>query len=245
METIAVHILLLMWALTASVLIHDQQVHPETNGASYTPTTDYAALRMRGWTVLVNPSLDDDPQLRAETLELLDDHLYRITRNVPQPALGQLQEILVWVELDLPKTKCMCYHVSRDWLIPNGYNPDKEGGIEVGNARAFLAWTHQQPWMVLHELAHGYHDQVLGYDHAKIHTAWKDIKDQGAYERVLHINGQQRKHYALTNDKEYFAETTESFFGCNDFYPFVRGELRIADPQGHALMQELWLVDTH
>ena len=53
-------------------------------------------------------------------------------------------------------------------------------------------------------------------------AAWKAKVDQGDYEEVLHITGKPRKHYALTNQMEYFAETTEAHFGTNDFHPFVR-----------------------
>ena len=62
----------------------------------------------------------------------------------------------------------MCYHVSKDWLQANGMNPEKAGCVELANCKNFLSWTQQQPWMVLHELAHGYHDQVLGFDHAGV-----------------------------------------------------------------------------
>ena len=206
------------------------------------PKAEYEIQDVHGWTVLVNPDLDANQQLKEDTLVLLDDHLYRITRTIPSPALDRLRDIEIWVELDMHETKCMCYHVSEDWLIPNGYNPDKEGTVEVGNARAFLDWTQGQPWMVLHELAHGYHDQVFGYDDPVILAAWQAKVDQGDYEEVLHITGKTRKHYALTNQMEYFAETTEAYFGTNDFHPFVRGELLMVDPAGAQLMQDVWNV---
>ena len=31
---------------------------------------------------------------------------------------------------------------------------------------------------------------------------------------------------------EYFAELSEAYFGTNDFYPFVRGELQTTRPAG-------------
>jgi hypothetical protein len=40
---------------------------------------------------------------------------------------------------------------------------------------------------------------------------------------------------------EFFAEMTESFFGTNDFYPFVRGELKKELPELDALLEEIWL----
>tara|TARA_B100001059_G_scaffold13590_2_gene10950 strand:- start:1943 stop:2692 length:750 start_codon:yes stop_codon:yes gene_type:complete len=229
-----------IWLLAAS---HDEsQPMPGVESATeFTPTNEYHRLEIHGWPVLVNPSLDDHPVLRKDTIDLLSDQLYRTTRKVPQPALDRIRKIEIWVELDMPKTACMCYHVSRDWLIPNGYNPDKEGAVEVGDARAFLEWTKGQPWMVLHELSHGYHDQVFGYDDPSIIAAWQNKVDAGDYEEVLHISGVPRKHYALTNQMEYFAETTESYFGCNDFHPFVKGELMAIDPAGYELMRKTWI----
>ena len=36
------------------------------------------------------------------------------------------------------------------------------------------------------------------------------------------------------------AEMTESYLGVNDFYPFVRGELKEHDPETFALMAKIW-----
>ena len=94
--------------------------------------------------------------------------------------------------------------------------------------------------VVLHELAHGYHDQVLGFDDAKIKAAWLRVKESGKFDKVLHIAGKQVKHYALTNQMEFFAEMTEAFFGTNDFYPFVRGELKQDFPEIDDLLREVW-----
>jgi hypothetical protein len=209
-----------------------------------TPTAAYEVRALRGWTVRVSPSLAaEDPALLAATLDELDHQLYAITRAIPAAALERLREIEIWVELEMPKTACMCYHVSRDWLVPNGYNGDKEGTVEIGNARAFLAWTKDQPWMVLHELAHGYHHQVFGYDHQPIIDAWTRVRDAGVYDEVGHVSGRSRRHYAVVNQMEWFAETTEALFGTNDFYPYVRSELLEVDPEGAALARSLWSLD--
>ena len=205
-----------------------------------TPTAAYATSAMRGWTVRIHPALLAEEALCAAVLEELDHQLYAIVRAVPAAALAHLREIPIWAELETPKTACMCYHVSRDWLVPNGYNPDKERSVEIGNARAFLEWTHAQPWMVLHELAHGFHDRVYGYDDAAIIAAWRRMGATGRYEEVAHISGAPRRHYALVNQMEWFAESSEALFGTNDFHPFVRSELREVDPEGAALVERLW-----
>jgi hypothetical protein len=48
------------------------------------------------------------------------------------------------------------------------------------------------------------------------------------------------RHYGLNNHKEYFAEATEAYLGVNDFYPFVRGELKEHDPRMYKIMEKVW-----
>jgi hypothetical protein len=211
---------------------------------AYDPTSAYSEQKIEGWLVRINKKLDavEQKELREQTLKLLDDHLYRITRVVPAEPLEKLRKIPIWMELAHPKHPCMCYHVSKDWLASNGMNPEKAGGVELANCKNFLSWTKQQPWMVLHELAHGYHHQVLGVDHAGIKACFTAAKEAKIYDSVLHIDGSKRKHYALTNTEEYFAEMTEAYFGTNDFYPFVRAELKQCDPRMYELLEKVWSV---
>jgi dipeptidyl-peptidase-4 len=63
---------------------------------------------------------------------------------------------------------------------------------------------------------------------------------RGIYEKSLLFNGETVKHYATTNCKEYFAESTEAYLYHNDFYPFVRAELRQHDPAMFDIMQRVW-----
>jgi Mlc titration factor MtfA (ptsG expression regulator) len=60
------------------------------------------------------------------------------------------------------------------------------------------------------------------------------------YDSVLRIGGEDDRAYAATDPTEYFAEASEAFFGTNDFYPFVRAELRRHDPGMYALLEKLW-----
>ena len=39
---------------------------------------------------------------------------------------------------------------------------------------------------------------------------------------------------------EYFSELTESYFGINDFYPFVKEELKKYDPIGYECVEKIW-----
>jgi len=208
--------------------------------AGFAPTSDYRERRMEGWKVLVNRELIDRPELARETMRLLRFQLYQITRVVPPEALESLRNTTIWVEYNHPRHPCMCYHPSRRWLEANDFNPEKERGVEIANARNFLSWTKTQPWMVLHELAHAYHHNVLGYDYEPLKKVYKEAVAGKSYESVLHINGRNQRAYALNNDQEYFAECTEAFFGTNDFYPFVRSELKAHDPNMYEVLERAW-----
>ena len=64
--------------------------------------------------------------------------------------------------------------------------------------------------------------------------------ESGLYDEVLDYTGREVRHYAATNHKEYFAESTEAYFGRNDFYPFVRAELKEHDPVMYSLAEKFW-----
>jgi len=210
--------------------------------SAFDPTERYQVRQMEGWQVLVNRRfVRDHESLCDEVLTLLRCQLYQIGRHVPEPALGKLRKIRIWVEEAEPHHPCMAYHPDPGWLRAHDMNPDKAGCVEVANARNFLAWTRQQPWMVLHELAHGYHHQFLGgYENPEIRGLYQRMLEKKRYESVLHISGRTQRAYAARNPMEYFAESTEAFFGTNDFYPFVSAELKQHDPEMFSLLQKVW-----
>jgi Mlc titration factor MtfA (ptsG expression regulator) len=96
------------------------------------------------------------------------------------------------------------------------------------------------PWVVLHELAHAYHDQVLGFDNPRVREAYEAFKKSGHGDKALLYDGRRVKHYGLNNPMEFFAEMTEAYFGLNDFFPFTRAELMENEPAIYQLMADIW-----
>ncbi|MEO7319978.1 MAG: metallopeptidase, partial [Chthoniobacteraceae bacterium] len=138
--------------------------------------------------------------------------------------------------------RAMQYHPSADWLRENGYSEALARCVHIPCVEDFLSpfENHRMPWVVLHELAHAFHDQVLGFDEPRIRAVWEKFRDSGKYASVLTSPGHMREHYGITNPKEFFAELTESYFGSNDFYAFVTGELKQAEPEIFNLLAEIW-----
>lgn len=209
----------------------------------YDPTDAYEPQEVEGWTILVHKQLlSEHGELAQEGLTQLRHQLYQVKRNVPAPAVKKLQNVKIWMELNHPKHPCMCYHPDRNWLLNNDMNPEKARCVEIANTQNFIKWTVHQPWMVLHELAHAYHDQFLegGHGNKEVRAAYEKAMEAKTYEKVLLYNGREVRHYAATNPAEYFAEASEAYFGTNDFYPFVRSELQRHDPEIFALLEKIW-----
>lgn len=205
---------------------------------------DPVVQSIEGWTVFVDPALlagtPDSEEARA--LQMLANHLQRIRILVPPGPLAKLQRVGIWIERDHPELKSMQYHPSADWLIGRGYDPRLARKVHITQARELLSREQmlKHPAVVLHELAHGYHDQFLGFDNPAIVSAYQAAKAAGTYENVLLYTGNRVRHYGLTDPMEYFAEGTEAFLYRNDFYPFVRAELKEHDPALHDLLVRIW-----
>ena len=128
------------------------------------------------------------------------------------------------------------------WLTDRGYDPRLAKKVHIPTASALVSRGQmlKHPAVILHELAHAYHHQVLGFDDPGILKAYKKAMKEGKYDKALLYNGKTVKHYGATDHKEYFSESTESYFYHNDFYPFVRAELKQHDPVAYAEMERVW-----
>jgi hypothetical protein len=197
--------------------------------------------QIEGWTVRVDERLlEGDLGVRA--LKSLESRLSNIKAVVPAARLEELQAFRIVLDQSHGKLTSMQYHPGARWLEDNGYAADLLRCVHLPIAASLLEprQINVQPWVVLHELAHAYHDQVLGFDEPRILAAFTKYKESGRGEAALHIQGDRSRHYGLTDHKEFFAEMTEAYFGSNDFFPFNRGELKTAEPEIHQLMVEIW-----
>ncbi|MSR63456.1 MAG: metallopeptidase [Planctomycetes bacterium] len=206
--------------------------------------TGHTVRDIEGWTVRVDDRLlhGDGAALGERALELLNARLVAITIVVPEKPLTKLRAVTIQLDLDFPGLTAMQYHPDAGWLKARGYSEDLARCVHIPQVEDFLSpfENHRMPWVVLHELAHAYQDQVLGFDEPRIVAAWQKFCDSGKYKSVLNSPGNTREHYGLTNPSEFFAEMTESYFGSNDFYPFVAGELNQAEPEVFALLTDIW-----
>ena len=130
--------------------------------------TAHTTRDIEGWTVRV-----DDRLLKGEgagvgerALKLLTARLVAITIVVPEKALAKLRAITIELDLDYGGLSPMQYHPDAGWLKGKGYSETLAKCVHIPEAEDFLSpfENHRMPWVVLHELAHAYHDQVLTFD---------------------------------------------------------------------------------
>lgn len=221
-----------------------QAANPRTQPGEARFAEQYERRRIEGWTILINKQLLAQEELSVPALAVLRMQLFQITRKLPPQAVRKLRTIPIWLEENEPYHNGITYHPSLEWLREKGANPAKFQSIDICNIKNFLNWTLVQPWMLLHELSHGYHQKFIqgGFKNPQVKAVYDNAMRERLYDSVLRYNGQIEKAYATTNEKEYFAEVTEAFFGTNDSFPFVNPELKRHDPRAFQLLQRMWGV---
>ena len=203
---------------------------------------------VEGWTVRVDDRLLDPEksELLGNALRFLAFRLAEIKVVVPADKVVSLQKVTIIMDLNHGGLVPMQYHPSADWLKKNGYAEDLAKCVHLPRAVDLMTARNirEQPWVILHELSHAYHDQVLGFDNPRVKQAYEDFKKSGHGDKTLLFNGSRVKHYGLTTPMEFFAEMTEAYFGSNDFFPFNRAELKEKEPTIYQLLKDVWESDS-
>ena len=108
------------------------------------------------------------------------------------------------------------------------FHPGKHKCVEWGNA---LSLSKRKPGpaitVLLHELAHAFHDQVLTFDHPEI---------LAAYERCIEGDAYPKNDWVKADHKEFFAGATTRYFGTKE----ERAALVERDPILANELEKIW-----
>ena len=220
---------------------------PGTSTRKTTPSSDkdYEVVDVKGWAFHIHKEyLHGDQDVLDNALKNAEIQLGHVETLLPDKAVRKLRKVPIWVTPGKRKAE---YHWERKWLIDNGRNPDMAHCVQITDIDALKRTRPTGPWVLLHELTHGYHDREVGEeDNKAIIKAYNSALEKGLYLKVLHSKrgrDTRTKAYAATRMKEYFAENSEAYFGVNDFYPFVRAELREYDPAIYEVIERVYHVN--
>ena len=185
---------------------------------------EHSPVKLQGWTLQFDKRLlsGKHKPVGDQVRRMIDGKLFEITLLVSASRLKHLRDVPIWVDLDHPLRTAQ-YHPGAKWLRDHGHDPEMVKAVHIPDAGRLISLikSNDQPAVMLHELAHAYHDRVLGFAYGPIRKAWDKIVASKKYEKVLHIRGRKVRHYALTNHKEFFAEMSEAFFDTNDFLSLI------------------------
>lgn len=227
-------------ALASHALLADPADKPERI------RVEHETRQIEGWTVHVDTSLleGEHKELGEQSLRYLAQRLHQIVLRIPSEPVKRMQEVPIYFDRNHPLGNAH-FHPSAKWLDEHGYDPAMTKAIHITHAKSLVneAKRRAATSVLLHELAHAYHDRVLGFDDKAILEGYKQFCDSRNFDLVPTLGGTRRPHYGLTDHKEYFAEITETFFVGNSFYPFNHVDLLKIDPASHALMAKIWGVD--
>jgi len=235
-----------------AVAAADEPPPPKRQGTcsrKTTPSSDknYEVVDVEGWAFHVHKDyLYGDQDVLENALKNAEIQLGHVQTLLPRKAVEKLRKVPVWIT---PGRRTAEYHWARKWLMDHGRNPDMAHCIEITDIDVLKTTSPTGPWVLLHELTHGYHDREVGKeDKRAIVKAYEAALAKGLYQSVLHSKRRREarvKAYAATRMEEYFAENSEAYFGLNDFYPFVRAELRDYDPAICEIIERVYHVGEH
>ena len=195
-----------------------------------------------GWPIRISQELrDSKPEKTKTAIKLIKQQLKHLTYILPAESLAIIRNVPIWLSPPYDGVRPTAeYHPGGAWLQQQGRRPELVECVELTNIDIFAREYKRMPMLMLHELAHAYHHQFLGFENSEIKQAYEQAKASGSYESILRGNGKLERAYGMSSPQEYFAETTEAFFGTNDFYPFVRAELHQHDPRMEQILAQVW-----
>ncbi|MDP6633980.1 MAG: hypothetical protein QGG42_03710 [Phycisphaerae bacterium] len=205
---------------------------------------DYIVSKVRGWSIHVHKDyVNGDKSVLANAMKNVDIQLGHVETLIPEKAVVKLRKIPIWISPGRRKAE---YHWSRGWVVANNRPAEMTHSVQITDINVLRRTRPTGPWVLMHELAHGYHDREVGKeDKEAIAKAYKSALDKGLYQKVLHTNRGRSKYvkaYAATRMHEYFSENCEAYFGVNDFYPFLRAELQDYDPEICKIIERVFHV---
>jgi hypothetical protein len=207
----------------------------------------YTPKVVEGFTVVLSDETMrhlDDAKFKKKPIEVLEQEFKAITAAMPTKSVKILQRLFFFVEWDERKALgngaaggavAVYYGGHQLNMLARGMPPLKAKNITVLSMRS-LAEEHQPDvesgrCVLLHEMAHAVHDQLLGRENPTIFAAYKQARERKLVDPEA---------YAATNEAEFFAEMSCAYYDQLDYHPKTREALKKLDPVTYKIMEEVW-----
>jgi dipeptidyl-peptidase-4 len=207
------------------------------DAADYEPLSHYKTKDIEGWHVYVHRDLlpgGAHREIGKGAIDQLQYGLAKMEQIIPKAPLEKLKDVKIWLEVNSTngphgRTPAYQYHPGLDWLKKMDFHPKKHKCVEYGKAKSLANRSDfSAAHVTLHELAHAYHDQVLGFDHEPILAAHERAQEEGRYPEGDWV--------VDADHKEFFAGLTTRYFKSEE----SRRKLVERDPIFAERLKEYW-----
>ncbi len=208
-----------------------------TTAIAYEPTSHYVVKDIEGWQVYVHRDLlsgGKQREIGEPAIKKLKYGLAKARQMVADGPRKKLQKVKIWLEVDSThgkhgRTAAYQYHPDLDWLVKMDFHPGKQKCVEFGRAAGLAKRSDFKTVQVtMHELAHAYHDQVLGFNDPDVLAAHKRAREDGKYP--------PKDWVVRANHKEFFAGLSTRYFESEA----RRKELVERDPVFAKKLEAFW-----
>lgn len=212
------------------------------------PRRKYEPAVADGWTIMLEKQLRSEaPELAKKAADRLSGNLAAAIAAFPETARARLKKVRIFLmygsKADGDGRDSGCEYFQS--IAPDHYknlDPDWGNSIVIYSAENYL-WQSDL-WalkLATHELAHAYHLGQWPEDKQEICRAYDNAMARKLYRDVSDVDGPMiEKAYAIQNPMEYFAELSCMVFAACDYAPHNRLELEKYDPEGYAMIREMW-----
>ena len=205
----------------------------------------YETVKIDGFTLFIHPEAKKhEEEFKKSPMEVLKLELKMLGQILNKRALTKVQTLPFWVEWDeAPEGTntgggtVIAYYLSADLRMARirGEHPLRARTITICNLKT-LTRLHQPEvdsgkCILLHEVAHAVHDQILSFDNPEINLAFTQAMNRKLYQPGL---------YMTSSAREFFAELTCAYLDRLDHFPRNRGDLKKHDPASFKLLERIW-----
>jgi len=217
-----------------------------THTASNYCTEGYDYEKIARFGICTKPNIYKT-QLRTK----LTNDLQHISDVLPKNALEILSDLKVYFSNDNKYGLAIMTYMSASWLTKYGDDPKKLYNVQIANIRDYLDYDPNYDIyynVLLHEAAHALQFRTGFATAIPIKAAYDAAMQRGLYYNVMKYDNSMKRAYAASNEWEYFAELSVSYFSQRRarksyqgrFYPFYRNQLKSYDPNGYELCKKVW-----
>ncbi len=235
--------------------LHAHVIDSDTELPQVASDTDaeYHEHQILGFTVYMSAQdTDDHPEKAEDMLWYVRSQLQKIIEVIPLSKVKLIRTVDIWVNDDYDEDDEVCGLACyvQDGYTGDDFYEDRDGSAIIRDFEKPIddAWccTHG---LILHEMAHALHDQFIkdGWDNSNIEVTYEVSKATKEYNdnQVMYPwwTNQTRKHYGMTNAREFFATMTETRFLWYRVYPFNIRDLYEHDQSAYWMVYSFWYAE--